>query len=156
MKRGCKKGSKKWPKIGHFGCPEVRGTPKTWHFGVKTSNLTCWGVKKWVIFWPFFGQKVGSFLDPFFSIFDTEAALKSDGPAQKVVQKWVQKVGQKWVILGYPPGGQKWQKRANREICTCLTYLFCHELSLFLGDFAILCSGSYLWFLAKNRPKKIN
>ena len=50
MKRGPKGG----PKMGHFGCPEVRGTPKSWHFGVKTSNLAFWGVQKW----PIFGQKV--------------------------------------------------------------------------------------------------
>ena len=115
-----KKGSKSGSKMGHFGCPEVRGTPKSWHFAVKTSNLTCWGVKKWPIFGSFLGQKVGSFLDPLFSTFGhfVVEARKDlqylNLAAQKVVQKWSKNGSKNGSKMGHFRGSKNDKNGKNR------------------------------------------
>ena len=110
-----------------------------WHFGVSKNDPFL--AKKW--------QKMGHFLDPFFVIFDPFSRWRVIFSGSRNGSEVVQKVVQKWSFLGV----SKMAKTGRPQKFSLVSPAFlCHFFRVKLVNFAIFCSGSYLRFLAKNRP----
>ena len=144
-----KRVSKKWSKNGSFRVSRGPRNPQKLTFWRQNIKFGILGCPKMTHFWPKSGPKMGHFLDPFFVIFDPFSRWRVIFSGSRNGSEVVQKVVQKWSFLGV----SKMAKTGRPQKFSLVSPAFlCHFFRVKLVNFAIFCSGSYLRFLAKNRP----